>query len=155
MDSPPISITPIGTVRSPVIDIYHYGYEDVVSEIVVSPQLEEGLEGIDGFSHLEVVFHFHKLERDRISLKRRPRDREDAPQVGIFAMRTQLRLSAIGATVVRLLERCGNVLRVQGLDAIDGTPVLDIKPYVPLRAPSADDVRLPAWWEKINTAEQP
>ena len=149
-----ISITPVGIVRSPIQDIYHHGYRDVVSEIVINPELEEGLEGIEGFSHLEVFFYFHRLERDRISLKRRPRDRQNAPEVGIFAIRTQLRPSAIGATVVRLLEHSGNVLRVQGLDAIDGTPVLDIKPYTAHEAVSPEDLRFPSWYEKIRAAEQ-
>jgi len=154
MNSDPVSITPIGIVHSPVQDIHHHGYQDVVSEIVVNPELEEGLDGIEGFSHLEVFFYFHRLERDRISLRRRPRDREDAPEVGIFAIRTQLRPSAIGASVVRLLERSGNVLRVQGLDAIDGTPVLDIKPYTGHQDISPGDLRLPSWLERIRTAEQ-
>ena len=154
MNTDAISITPVGVVRGPVQDIYHHGYEDVVSEIVVRPELEEGLEGIEGFSHLEVLFYFHRLERDRISLRRRPRDREDMPEVGVFAIRTQLRPSAIGATVVRLLGRSGNVLRVQGLDAIDGTPVLDIKPCTPSHAVSPEELRVPSWWEQIRAEEE-
>ncbi len=153
MDTDHISITPIGVVRSPIHDIYHHGYQDIVSEIVVRPELEEALEGIEGFSHLEVFFYFHHLERNRVTLKRHPRDREDMPDVGIFAMRTQLRPSAMCATLVSLLGRSGTVLRVQGLDAIDGSPVLDIKPYTPSQSITPGDLRVPSWWEDLSAAE--
>ena len=153
MNSDPVSITPIGVVRSPVQDVHHHGYQDVVSEIAVNPELEEGLEGIEGFSHLEVFFYFHRLEGDRFSLKQHPRGRADIPEMGVFAIRTPRRPSAIGASVVRLLERSGNVLRVQGLDAIDGTPVLDIKPYMGHQDISPEDLRVPSWLERIMAAE--
>ena len=61
----PISITPIGVVPSPIQDIHHHGYRDVVSEVVLNSELEEGLDGVEGFSHLEVFFYFHRLECDR------------------------------------------------------------------------------------------
>lgn len=159
MDLPPITFQPIGVVRNDIRDIHFHDYTDVVSEIVVSPELEEGLDGIEGFSHLEVFFAFHLLESDRVTLKRRPMGREDVPEVGVFAIRTQLRPCPLAATVVQLLERRGNVLRVKGLDAVDGTPVLDIKPYPSRQMMEAEGQwRVPEWtrrlWEPPETPQR-
>ncbi len=99
------------------------------SNIIINPEFEEGLEGIDKFSHIIVLFWFDRITED-IVFKIRPRRRQDLPLMGLFSTRTPNRPNRIGFTVVNLLQRQGNILTVTGLDALDGTPVLDIKPYL-------------------------
>ncbi|NLE94525.1 MAG: tRNA (N6-threonylcarbamoyladenosine(37)-N6)-methyltransferase TrmO [Dehalococcoidia bacterium] len=122
----------IGSVKSPVIEGVDAGWGDVVSEIHLNPEFAVGLTGLDAFSHILVVFVMHKATWSPESdLLRRPQGRRDMPLLGIFAQRAKHRPNPIGVTSVRLLAIQGSTLRVQGLDAIDGTPVLDIKPYFP------------------------
>jgi tRNA-Thr(GGU) m(6)t(6)A37 methyltransferase TsaA len=101
------------------------GFDDVRGEIVLDPAFEAGLKDIDGFSHLFVLFAFHRAGESKLRAKP-PFDTEVR---GIFATRSPHRPNALGLTVVKLEGRQENVLRVSGLDMIDGTPVLDIKPY--------------------------
>lgn len=140
----------IGTVRNEVKEARRGGWEEVVSDIVVDPSLEEGLEGLEQFSHIIVVFWMHRVPRmKRPPARIHPQGRADLPLVGLFATRTPYRPNPVGVRVARLLERRGNVLNVVGLDAIDGTPVLDIKPYLPpYDAPS--ECRLPEWMGKLR-----
>jgi tRNA-Thr(GGU) m(6)t(6)A37 methyltransferase TsaA len=106
---------------------------------------EECLLGIEEFSHLDIIFYFDKVEDRRISYEaRRPRNNPAYPTVGIFAQRAKNRPNKLGLTTVQLLKREGRTLYVQGLDAIDGTPILDIKPTMREFLPS-EDVRQPAW----------
>ena len=140
-----LDIRPVGWVRIGVEGPKHEGWEEVVSEIVMEPEFQECLNGIEDFSHIQVLFWFHKLSlEERAKRKFRPRDREDAPIVGSFVTHSQRRPNPIGVTVVRLLERKGNVLKVQGLDALDGTPVIDIKSYSG-GLDDSEDVRVPEW----------
>ncbi|MBI4298011.1 MAG: tRNA (N6-threonylcarbamoyladenosine(37)-N6)-methyltransferase TrmO [Chloroflexi bacterium] len=144
-----LDVRPVGWVRNRIEGPKHEGWQEVVSEIEVEPELAECLEGIEGFSHIQVLFWFHKLSaKERAMRKFHPRDREDLPIVGSFATRSQRRPNPIGLTTARLLERNGNVLRVQGLDALDGTPVLDIKPYS-RGLDEAEEVRVPEWVERF------
>lgn len=120
----------------------------MVSELILDAILEEATEGLEQFSHIIVIFCMHKvpLERD-IPTKVHPRGRQDLPLVGLLATRTPYRPNPIGMSVVRLLERQRNVLKVKGLDAIDGTPVIDIKPYLP--RDSVVDATFPQWVAKL------
>lgn len=102
------------------------------------------LQGLDGFSHCLVVYVFDRASWDGSRMTRRPRGNPDWPETGIFAQRAKDRPNRIGVTVCRVVAVEGTVLRVSGLDAIDGTPVLDIKPYIPAFE-RKEDVRLPAW----------
>ena len=116
-----------------------------VSEIVLRGDLAEALDGIEDFSHLFVIFWMHEISNEeRRTMKVHPRGRGDTPLLGVFATRTSHRPNPIGLTLVELLEVEGNVLTVRGLDAFDGTPVLDIKPldYWDM----AEDARVPEWW---------
>ncbi len=91
-----------------------------------------GLKGLKDFSHILVIFHMHEAKFDQqVDLLRRPQGRKDMPKIGIFAQRAKHRPNPIGITAVKLMGVRGNTLRVKGLDAIEGTPVLDIKPYFP------------------------
>ncbi len=123
-------LQPIGVVRSPVKGKESRDFESVVSTVVVKDEFAEALDGVEEFSHIVVLFWFH-LSESPSSLRVHPRRDTTNPLKGIFATCSPVRPNPIGMTVVRLLERRGNELRVQGLDAIDGTPVLDIKPYIP------------------------
>jgi tRNA-Thr(GGU) m(6)t(6)A37 methyltransferase TsaA len=126
----PITLRPIGVVRSPVTEGRDDGWGDVVAELRLDPSLAHGLDGITAFSHVVVIYWMHEATFDEArDLVRRPRGRDDMPELGIFAQRAKHRPNPIGITAVRLIGRDGAVLRVQGLDAIDGSPVLDIKPY--------------------------
>jgi tRNA-Thr(GGU) m(6)t(6)A37 methyltransferase TsaA len=120
----------------------------IIAEIEIDPVLTEALDGLEGFSHIIVLYWMHKADTDRRHLKVHPMGRTDVPVQGLFAVRTPNRPNPIGKTTVRLLKRHGNILEVQGLDAIDGSPVIDIKPYIP----GYDSVSNPAVpdWVKIE-----
>lgn len=144
-----MNLDPIGWVRSPATEGVDENWGAVVAEIHVAESLAAGLRGIEQFSHLLVVFYMHQATFDPATdLVRRPRGRADLPEVGIFAQRAKHRPNPLGLTAVRLLGVAGAVLRVQGLDALDGTPVLDLKPYFPAFDRVADAVT-PAWVDRL------
>ena len=118
----------------------------MTATIALNPEFgPEALAGLDGFSHVEVVFLFHRVaESAVVAGARHPRGRTDWPKVGIFAQRGKDRPNRIGVTVCRLLVVEGTTLKVVGLDAIDGTPVLDVKPVMRGFLPRGD-VREPQW----------
>jgi tRNA-Thr(GGU) m(6)t(6)A37 methyltransferase TsaA len=107
------------------------------------PGLEEALKGVEDFSHIVVLYYMHHMTPGQFPYKVHPRGRQDLPLVGLFATRHYSRPNSIGMTTVRLLGREGLVLWVQGLDAFDGTPVLDIKPFSSYDYPT--DTRVPDW----------
>jgi tRNA-Thr(GGU) m(6)t(6)A37 methyltransferase TsaA len=133
-DQPLIRFRPIGTVRSPfkkredIDPRRNYrpnGFSDVRGEIEIDPAYAAGLKDIAGFSHLVVIFAFHKSGPGHL-LARPPFERR---RRGVFSTRSPHRPNPIGMTIVRLLGRQKNVLEVSGIDMLEGTPVLDIKPY--------------------------
>jgi len=144
-----ITLKAIGAVHNAVRE-GRQRWGQVTSEIELLPEHAERLEGIDDFSHIHVLFYLDRVSRYERGMKRfRPLDREDLPLLGAFATRSQRRPNPIGLTTVTLLERKANTLRVKGLDALDGTPVLDIKPYSP-RMDSAPGARLPQWVQALE-----
>ena len=112
----------------------------------------DAVHGLGEFSHVEVLFYFHGVA-DEVVVNglRHPRGNADWPQVGIFAQRAKLRPNKIGATICRLLSVAGLTLKVQGLDALDGSPVLDIKPVMTEFLPAPGDVRQPRWSQQLMT----
>ncbi len=109
----------------------------------------EALEGLDRFSHIEVVFVFDQVDEADVNLTaRHPRGNTEWPKVGIFAQRARARPNRIGVSVCEIVELDAMALTVRGLDAIDGTPVLDIKPYMMEFAPRTP-VRQPAWTHEL------
>jgi tRNA-Thr(GGU) m(6)t(6)A37 methyltransferase TsaA len=144
-----IRLKPIGYVRraSKREDVKD---RSLVSKIVVQKGLTKALDGLEDFSHVFVVFYMHEIPKKETKiLKAHPRGRTDLPFVGVFATRTAFRPNPIGLTLVELLERKENVLVVKGLDALDGTPILDVKPFN-----SRDmvlDARVPEWHKKLQT----
>jgi tRNA-Thr(GGU) m(6)t(6)A37 methyltransferase TsaA len=120
-----------------------------VSQIILNKDLVPALDGITGFSHVYVIFWMSQIpENKRLILKVHPRGRIDMPLLGAFATRTNLRPNPIGLTLVELLKVEGNNLTVRGLDAFDGAPVFDIKPFDSWD--NADKARVPEWWIRLN-----
>jgi len=117
------------------------------SRIVFDPErfTPESLAELETFSHIEVVFVFHLYrEEDAETRSRRPRSRDDWPKAGIFAQRNKHRPNRLGVSRARVLRVAGQSLEVEGLDAVNGTPVLDVKPWFVEFGPRGD-VRQPAW----------
>ena len=145
-----VTLRPIGTVVGGRTEPIDDDWGIVEASIVLDDRFpEDALAGLSDFSHVEVIFFFHLVGEDKIQQgARRPRGREDWPVVGVFAQRNKARPNRLGATPCRLLAVEGRTLHVQGLDAIDGTPVLDIKPYVTGYAPRGQ-VREPDWVKEL------
>ncbi len=139
---------PIGHVRNNINASMREGWEEVASEIILNSNLEGTTEGLEQFSHIIVLFWMHQMPRhDSTPTRVHPKGRQDLPLVGLFATRSPQRPNPIGLSVVRLLECQGNTLRVKGLDAINGTPVVDIKPYLP--GDVVVGAKSPAWVAKL------
>ncbi len=142
-----MTLRPIGVVHSEVKEKQNPGFDwwKIKAEITIDPALAEGLDGIEEFSHVMVICWMDRAtDPAKIALKVCPRGRHDLAPVGIFASRSPYRPNPLGKTTIRLLEHKGNTLKVKGLDAIDGTPVIDIKPYIP-DYDSAPDAVAPKW----------
>ena len=146
---PPIPLEPIGVVRNGVTGARDEEWGRVVSEIQLRPELADGLLGLEQFSHVMVLFLMHEARFDAVTqLTRRPRDRTDMPLLGVFAQRARHRPNPIAATTVELKRVERSSLFVRGLDAIEGTPVLDVKPHVPAFDAPAHP-RLPEWVARL------
>ena len=144
-----LRIKPIGYVQSPILEETDKEWGKVISEIIIEEQYTKGLIGLKEFSHIIVVFFMHKaIFNSNQHLVRRPQERPDMPLIGIFAQRAKHRPNPIGVSSVELLGANNNEIQVKGLDAIDGTPVLDIKPYFPVMDNKAD-VRTPNWINRL------
>jgi tRNA-Thr(GGU) m(6)t(6)A37 methyltransferase TsaA len=135
----------IGTVHNSVTRRRQDGWESIDSLIVVAPEFTEGLLGLDGFSHALVLTWLHLIEDEPHDLLAiHPGGDERLPLVGVFALRVPARPNPIGVSAVRVLAVAANELLVRGLDAVDGTPVLDVKPYLPAYD-SVPGATLPGW----------
>lgn len=133
---------PIGVVRTAAIGD-EVRDKTRISQIIVNGELTDALDGIEEFSHLFVLFWLNQVSNEEGLLKVHPRGRKDLPLLGVFATRTMYRPNPVGLTLVELVKVDGNVLTVRGLDAFDGTPVLDIKPFD--YWDTAKDARMPRW----------
>ena len=144
-----IVIKPIGEVRNSIQEPLKEGWEEVISELSLDTSIESATEGLEKFSHIIVIFWMHKVPRGKgIPTKVHPQGRLELPLVGLFATRTPYRPNPVGVSIVRLLGCQGNILKVKGLDAIDGTPVIDIKPYLP--RDSVPEAIFPQWVAKLR-----
>lgn len=141
------TVSPIGHVRSRRTEPVDDDWGDVESRIELDTArfTDEVLAGLADFSHIEVVYLFDRVDPDDVTLgARHPRGRPDWPLVGIFAQRAKSRPNRLGVTTCELVDVADLVVTVRGLDSIDGTPVLDIKPHVREFEPRTP-VRQPAW----------
>jgi tRNA-Thr(GGU) m(6)t(6)A37 methyltransferase TsaA len=164
------TITPVGEVRSPLktpvlragqADIelqerldklreHHRQVRSTVSELVVFDRWQELLDGIEAFSHILVLYWPHLIEPERRNLRKvHPMGRQDLPLQGIFATRSPARPNPVLVSTVPLLGREGNVLTVKGLEAVDGSPLIDIKPYVESYH-GVENPRFPEWLLQIR-----
>ena len=143
-----IELKPIGFVRTKA-----FGKEvrdrSNVSELIILKDLTEALDGVRDFSHLYVIFWMHEISvEERKTMKTNPRGRLDMPYLGVFSTRTPYRPNPIGLTLVKLLKVKDNVLTVRGLDAFNGSPILDIKPFD--HWDMTEDAVVPQWWMKLE-----
>ena len=142
----PVSVKPLGVVRNAAERRRYDEWSCVVSEIHVESAYVDALHGLGDFSHIYVLFYLHEMDRPFVT-RIHPTGDPELPQVGAFATRTPNRPSRIALTLCRLLSVEGGVLKVLGLDAYDGSPVLDVKPYT---LSSLGDVRQPPWVERVR-----
>jgi tRNA-Thr(GGU) m(6)t(6)A37 methyltransferase TsaA len=130
-----MKIKPIGVIHTPFrnkTDVpVQYSKSRNVGRIEVFKEYEAGLSDIEGFSHIVVIFRFHKSRGYRLKLK----PHWDDEQRGLFTTRAPRRPNQLGLSILQLLHRRGNILEVRGVDMLDGTPLLDIKPYIPDNIP--------------------
>jgi len=143
-----IVLTPIGFVKTDAVG------EEIrdrsrTSKIIVKSEFVQALDGISSYSHLFVLFWLNQIKDDeRKTLKVHPRGKTDLPLSGVFAVRTMLRPNPIGLTIVEIVDVHSNVLTIKGLDAYNGTPVLDIKPYDLWDV--VENPKVPSWWQKLK-----
>ncbi len=150
-DGPSFAVRPIGRVHSTRHAAVDDDWDGVAARIDLDPAVLDpsATDGLDGFSHVEVVFLFDRVDAaDVCRGSRHPRGRAEWPRVGILAQRAKDRPNRIGTTVCRLLATGPNSIEVEGLDAIDGTPVLDVKPFFSEFGPRGP-VRQPSWANEL------
>ena len=145
-----IALTPVGVVRGGRHVVADDFWGDSVAAIELGSDVPaESLDGLEAFSHAEIIFFFDRLdEASIVTGASRPRGNMAWPRVGIFAQRGKARPNRLGATIVRIEGREGRTLHVRGLDAVDGTPVVDIKPVFAEFLPR-EPVRQPAWSHEL------
>lgn len=136
---------PIGRVQNAIpFGTESVDWKQVCSQITIESQYVGGLYALDSFSHIYILF---LLENGELRLRVHPCRRTDLPEVGLFASRSPHRPNPLGLTLVRLLSVEGNTLHIAGLDAYDGTKVLDIKPFQLKRWPQ--ELKMPAWTDLL------
>lgn len=147
----PITLVPIGRVVGGRVEAIDDDWGDVVATIELDADRFEPdcTAGLDAFSHIEVIYQFDQVDEARAHTgARHPRGRHDWPAVGIFAQRAKARPNRLGLTTCELVDVEGLVLTVRGLDAIDGSPVLDIKPAM-TEFGVRGALRQPAWSHEL------
>ncbi len=146
--APLIRLEPIGFIRN-AIDEAHRDthWEEIESEIVIDERWRDALDGIEQFSHIWIIFFIDRVDAPA-DLKICPMKRDDMPLVGIFATRSPQRPNPIGIRAAELIQVRGNILRVRGLDALNGSPVLDLKPYL-TRGDAIPNARVSEWVQKF------
>ncbi|NPE07659.1 MAG: tRNA (N6-threonylcarbamoyladenosine(37)-N6)-methyltransferase TrmO [Asgard group archaeon] len=144
-----MNIKPIGFVRNEVLSPHNYEWGEEISEIFVNEEYAKGLIGLEEFTHAIIVFYMHKASYiEERHLVRHPQEREELPKIGIFAQRARHRPNPIGITAVQIVSVKENILTVKGLDAINETPILDIKPYFP-DFDMREDAQTPEWVQEV------
>ncbi len=142
-----INLKPIGSVKNNIKKLRFGNFTNEVSEIIVNKKFTKALTGIEKYSHIIVVYWMDKI-KDYVIIHR-PQGNPNVPIVGIFACRCPQRPNPIGITTVKLIGRRGNKLKVKGLDILDRTPIIDIKPYWPQYDKVADG-KIPDWVNKLD-----
>lgn len=141
-----IKLKPLGKAKNSVGKPTLPGWKDVITEIAIDKNYAKGLDGIEDYSHVIIVYWIDKEKE--CHLKHHPQGREDIPFVGIFACRCPQRPNRIAFSTVKLLARNGNILKVKGLDILNNTPIIDIKPYTP-EYDQVKSATVPAWVNRL------
>ncbi|MBI3070171.1 MAG: tRNA (N6-threonylcarbamoyladenosine(37)-N6)-methyltransferase TrmO [Candidatus Levybacteria bacterium] len=141
-----IKIKPLGKAKNQMDKPMLPGWKDIITEVVIDKKYAKGLDGIEDYSHVIVVYWMDKEKE--CHLKHRPQGRENVPFVGVFACRCPQRPNRIAISTVKLISREGNCLKVKGLDIINGTPIIDIKPYTP-QYDEVKNAKVPDWVSKL------
>jgi tRNA-Thr(GGU) m(6)t(6)A37 methyltransferase TsaA len=147
-----IKLEPIGVIKNEFLERVPKGWETVPAQVVINEKWGSALDGVEQFSHLIILFWLDRIPRQEVVTHIHPQRREDLPLIGLFATRSPGRPNPIAVQVVELLSRQGDTLTVRHLDALDNSPVLDIKPYLP-RGDSVPDASTPAWVERLTKQE--
>lgn len=142
-----VKMNPIGSVKNSVKEPRFGNWAGVISDIVLDGKYTEALDGLEDYSHATIVYWMHEVKTCHI--KHRPQGNPDVPVVGVFACRCPARPNPIGITTVEIIGVEDNVLKVKGLDVINGTPILDIKPYT-LHYDCVKNAKYPAWVDKLK-----
>lgn len=146
-----ITLESIGVVRNGITVAHHdTPWPDIESSVILQDRWREALEGLEKFSHIWVIFYFDRMTSE-FAPRVRPMRRADLPLVGVLATRSPQRPNRIGMSVVELLRVSGSTLHVRGLEALDGSPVLDIKPYIE-RGDARTNTRSGEWVKLWDTA---
>lgn len=144
-----IIITPVGVVSNEVNDRMDENWSKIKSRIILRPEFYGALEGLSDFSHVIILTYLHQANYEQEKhLQRRPRNLKEMPLIGIFSQRAKNRPNPIGITTVKILDVTKEYLEVSGLDAINKTPVIDIKPYYP-QYDKQDDSKMPEWVDRL------
>lgn len=147
-----IQIEPVGKVVSAIENQRDERWGSIVSEIRLDAKRFEpaALFGLQEFSHVEILFQFDQFPESTVETgTRHPRENPNWPKIGIFAQRGRKRPNRIGATICEIVSVSGLSLRVRGLDAFSGSPVLDIKPVMAEFLPDEKHVRQPRWASEL------
>ena len=144
-----IKLKSIATVKNSRTLSVDDHWEDVISEIELENHIPtEVFDSIDDFSHLEIIYYFDKVKKEDIVFSGKPRGNPKYPRVGIFVQRKKDRPNTLGLAVVKLLKHNGRTITVKYLDAIDGTPILDIKPVFKEYQPKGE-IKQPYWVQDL------
>lgn len=144
-----VTYKPIGVIHSPFTNlegmpIQPAGAEGIQGTIEISPEFEQGLNDLEGFSHIILLYHLHRSQGFKLTVT----PFLDSQKRGLFATRAPKRPNPIGLSVVKLVKRDGNILHIENVDILDGTPLLDIKPHIPYFEPDSD-IRV-GWLEEVK-----
>lgn len=142
-----IVLKSIGFVKNNVKKPRFGNYANEVSEIIVDKKLTDALNGIDDYSHVMIVYWMDKVKEKVIT--HRPQGNPNVPVVGIFSCRCPQRPNPIAVSIVRLIGHEGNRIKVKGLDILDGTPIIDIKPHWP-HYDTVDNAKIPDWVNELE-----
>lgn len=142
-----INLKPIGFVKNDIKEARFGDFAEEISEIILDKEFTESLTGIEEYSHIIIVYWMDKVKKSVVT--HRPQGNPNVPIVGIFSCRCPERPNPIGITTVKLIERRENKIKVKGLDILDGTPIIDIKPYWPQYDKVVDE-KVPDWVNKLE-----
>lgn len=141
-----ICLKPIGQAKNRAKKPVLTGWKNLITEIVIDKKFTKGLDGLKDYSHVIIIYWLG--QEKECHLKHHPQGRKDVPYGGIFACRCPQRPNRLAISTVKLLSRKKNIIKVKGLDILDGTPILDIKPYTPVYD-QVKQAKVPTWVKRL------